>query len=126
MGTQYRAIDTARASLLIDHDFNERILRGLKSRVKIDAVRTRAVGLAHKPDPGLLSWAAGQFTICKQCPRFANRAKSAERLFLLRGGTRNNVQLLLLVVCRSLLKPGTTQQDGAAVSSTDGAVNTRC
>jgi predicted nuclease of predicted toxin-antitoxin system len=45
---------------LIDHDFNERILRGLRSRAELDAVLARTAGLAHKPDPVLLSWAAAE------------------------------------------------------------------
>lgn len=44
--------------LLIDHDFNERILRGVRSRAEVDAVLARAVGLDHKPGPELLFWAA--------------------------------------------------------------------
>lgn len=46
--------------LLIDHDFNERILRGVQSRAEIDAVVARAVGLEDKPDPALLAWAAAE------------------------------------------------------------------
>lgn len=62
--------------LLIDHDFNERILRGLRSRAEIDVVLARAVGLAHKPDPELLSWAAAEDRILishdlQTMPRFA-------------------------------------------------------
>ena len=61
---------------LIDHDFNERILRGVRSRAEIDAVLARAVGLAHKPDPELLSWAAAENRIVvshdlQTMPRFA-------------------------------------------------------
>ena len=44
--------------ILVDNDFNERILRGVQSRTEIDAVLARAVGLEDKPDPELLSWAA--------------------------------------------------------------------
>ena len=61
---------------LFDHDFNERILRGVRSRVEVDAVLARAVGLAHKPDPELLSWAATENRILVShdlhtMPRFA-------------------------------------------------------
>ena len=61
---------------LIDHDFNERILRGVRSRADIDAVLARAVGLDHKPDPQLLSWAAAENRILvshdlQTMPRFA-------------------------------------------------------
>jgi hypothetical protein len=60
----------------MDHDFNERILRGLRSRAAVDAVLARAVGLAHKPDPELLSWAAVEGRILvshdlQTMPRFA-------------------------------------------------------
>jgi hypothetical protein len=61
---------------LIDHDFNERILRGVQSRVEVDAVLARAVGLDHKPDPELLSWAGAENRILvshdlQTMPRFA-------------------------------------------------------
>jgi hypothetical protein len=61
---------------LIDHDFNERILRGVRSRADIDAVLARAVGLDDKPDPQLLSWAAAENRILvshdlQTMPRFA-------------------------------------------------------
>ena len=46
--------------LLVDHDFNERILRGVQSRAEVDAVVARAVGMEDKPDPALLSWAAAE------------------------------------------------------------------
>ena len=62
--------------LLIHHDFNERILRGVRLRVEVDAVLARAVGLAHKPDPELLSWAGAENRILvshdlQTMPRFA-------------------------------------------------------
>jgi predicted nuclease of predicted toxin-antitoxin system len=61
---------------LIDHDFNERVLRGVRSRAKVDAVPARTVGLAHKSDPELLSWAAAENRILvshdiQTMPRFA-------------------------------------------------------
>ena len=71
---------------LIDHDFNERILRGVRSRAEIDAVLARAVGLAHKPDPELLSWAAAENRIVvshdlQTMPRFEiGRASCRERV----------------------------------------------
>ena len=46
--------------LLVDHDFNERILRGVQSRAEIDAIFARAVGLDDEPDSALLAWAATQ------------------------------------------------------------------
>ena len=44
--------------LLVDHDFNERILRAVQSRAEVDVVMARAVGLKDKPDAALLAWAA--------------------------------------------------------------------
>ena len=45
--------------LLIDENFNHRILRGLKSRLpEIDFVVVQQVGLARFEDPALLRWAA--------------------------------------------------------------------
>lgn len=45
--------------LLADHDFNERLLRGLKRREPmIDVVRVRDIGLATAPDSAILEWAA--------------------------------------------------------------------
>lgn len=46
--------------LLVDHDFNERILRGVQSRAEIDAIFARDVGLNDEPDSALLAWAAAQ------------------------------------------------------------------
>lgn len=46
--------------LLVDHDFNERILRGVQSRAEVDAVLARAVDLQDKPDAVLLAWAAAE------------------------------------------------------------------
>lgn len=44
---------------LADHDFNERILHGLKRREPtIDIVPVREIGLAAAPDPAVLEWAA--------------------------------------------------------------------
>jgi predicted nuclease of predicted toxin-antitoxin system len=71
---------------LIDHDFNERILRGVRSRVEVDAVLARAVGLAHKPDPQLLFWAAAENRILvshdlQTMPRFAiTRVRNGESM----------------------------------------------
>jgi predicted nuclease of predicted toxin-antitoxin system len=45
--------------LLIDENFDHRILRGLKSRVpEIDFVVVPQIGLAGTKDPALLKWAA--------------------------------------------------------------------
>jgi predicted nuclease of predicted toxin-antitoxin system len=45
--------------LLIDHDFNERILKGLQKRVpELDAVTARMIGFEEKPDTELLARAA--------------------------------------------------------------------
>lgn len=46
--------------LLVDHDFNERILRGVQSRAEVDALLARAVDLQDKPDAVLLAWAAAE------------------------------------------------------------------
>ena len=46
--------------LLVDHDFNERILQGVQSRAEINAVLSRTVGLEGKPDAALLGWAADE------------------------------------------------------------------
>jgi len=43
---------------LVDNDFNERILRGLQSRVELDVIVARSANLQEKPDPALLAWAA--------------------------------------------------------------------
>ncbi|HET8669881.1 MAG TPA: DUF5615 family PIN-like protein [Candidatus Saccharimonadales bacterium] len=45
--------------LLIDENFDHRILRGLKSRLpELDYVLVRQIGLFGSPDPALLRWAA--------------------------------------------------------------------
>jgi predicted nuclease of predicted toxin-antitoxin system len=45
--------------LLIDENFNNRILQGLKSRLpELDFVTVKQVGLAGFKDPLLLEWAA--------------------------------------------------------------------
>jgi len=46
--------------LLVDHDFNERILQGVQSRAEINAVLARTVGLEDKPDAALLGWTADE------------------------------------------------------------------
>jgi hypothetical protein len=47
--------------LLIDQNFNQRILRGLVERIpELDAVTAQGVGLSEAPDSELLSWAAAQ------------------------------------------------------------------
>ena len=46
--------------LLVDHDFNERILRGVQSRGEVDVVLARAVNLEDKPDSALLAWSAAE------------------------------------------------------------------
>lgn len=45
--------------VLIDHDIDQDILRGLLQRVPgLDAITAREVGLSEAPDPELLIWAA--------------------------------------------------------------------
>lgn len=47
--------------LISDHNFNARILRGLRRRVpRLDVVRALNVGLACVEDPELLEWAAAE------------------------------------------------------------------
>jgi len=47
--------------LLIDHDFNDRILQGLQIRVPdLDAVAARMLGFERTLDPTLLAWAAAE------------------------------------------------------------------
>jgi len=62
--------------LLVDHDFNERILRGVQSRAEVDVVLARAVALQDKPDEVLLARAAAEERIVlshdlETMPRFA-------------------------------------------------------
>jgi len=47
--------------LLIDQNFNQIILRGLRQRIPdLDAVTAHQVGLSDAEDPDLLAWAAGE------------------------------------------------------------------
>lgn len=47
--------------VLVDHDFNEPIARGLVARLPaMDLLRARDVGLSRATDPNLLLWAATQ------------------------------------------------------------------
>ena len=47
--------------LLIDQDFNQRTLRGLRLRVpQLDVVTAHEVGLSAAKDPELLRWAADE------------------------------------------------------------------
>lgn len=47
--------------LLVDHDLNQHILRGLRRRIPaLDAVTAHEVGLGGAPDPDLLAWAAAE------------------------------------------------------------------
>lgn len=47
--------------LLIDHNFDHRIVRGLRLRMpRLDMVFTNDVGLATAEDPELLAWSANQ------------------------------------------------------------------
>ena len=74
------------ARLLIDHDFNERILRSLQSRAEVDVVLARAVNLQKKPDAVLLAWAAAEDRIVlshdlETMPRFViARVRGAETM----------------------------------------------
>lgn len=45
--------------LLVDQNFNQKILRRLLNRIPhLDAVTTQEAGLSEAPDPELLAWAA--------------------------------------------------------------------
>lgn len=63
--------------LLIDHDFNEKILQGLRLRVpELDAVVARMIGFEKTPDTALLAWAAAEGRIVlshdvQTMPKFA-------------------------------------------------------
>ncbi|MFQ5760437.1 MAG: DUF5615 family PIN-like protein, partial [Acidiferrobacterales bacterium] len=47
--------------LLVDQNFNHKILRGLMDRVpQLDVVTTQEVGLSRMSDPELLTWAAAE------------------------------------------------------------------
>jgi hypothetical protein len=47
--------------LISDHNFNDRILRGLRRKVpELDLVRAFDAGLAAAADPALLEWAAAE------------------------------------------------------------------
>lgn len=47
--------------VLADENFNQRILRGLKLRIrKLDLIVAQSVGLCGASDPALLAWAADQ------------------------------------------------------------------
>ena len=64
--------------LLSDHNFNGRILRGLRRRIPdLDVVRALDVGLDSANDPDLLAWAAVENRILithdvNTVPAFAN------------------------------------------------------
>ena len=64
--------------VLSDHNFNGRILRGLRRRIpELDVVRALDVGLDTADDPDLLAWAAGEDRILithdvNTVPAFAN------------------------------------------------------
>ena len=51
-------------ALLIDENFNQRILRGLKRAIPhLDSVLAQSAGLQGVHDPPLLAWAAAQHRI---------------------------------------------------------------
>jgi predicted nuclease of predicted toxin-antitoxin system len=51
----------SRPRFLADHDFRDRILRGLKKREpSVDLVRVREVGLERAPDDQILEYAAAE------------------------------------------------------------------
>jgi len=72
--------------LLVDHDFNERVLRGVQSRGEVDVVLARAVNLDDRPDSELLAWAAAEERILlshdvQTMPAFAiGRVRSGQEM----------------------------------------------
>jgi predicted nuclease of predicted toxin-antitoxin system len=74
--------------LTSDHNFNERIVRGLRRLLpELDLVRTIDVGLARADDPTLLEWTAGEDRVLlthdvDTAPRFAYERVQAELAML--------------------------------------------
>ena len=67
--------------LLIDHDLDQDILRGLLRRVPdLDAVTAYEVGKSEAPDPELLAWAAETGRVLVAHDRRTMPAHAARRL----------------------------------------------
>jgi hypothetical protein len=67
--------------LLIDHDFDQDILRGLLQRIPdLDAVTAYEVGLSEAPDPELLAWAAEEGRIIVTYDRRTMPGHAADRM----------------------------------------------
>lgn len=67
--------------LLIDHDLDQDILRGLMRRVPdLDAVTAYEVGLSQAPDPELLAWATEDGRVLVTHDRRTMPAHATKRL----------------------------------------------
>jgi hypothetical protein len=82
--------------LLIDHDLDQDILRGLRRRVPdLDAVTAYEVGKSESPDPELLAWAAETERVLVTHDRRTMPAHAARRLA---GG--DEIAGVVVVSCR--------------------------
>jgi hypothetical protein len=69
------------ASLFIDQDFNQRILRGLRRRIpELDSITAYEAGLSEAPDPKLLAHAAAGKRIMITHDRQTMPTHAAERM----------------------------------------------
>lgn len=67
--------------LLIDQDFNQRTLRGLRRRIpQLDAVTAHDAGLSEAKDPELLKWAANEERIVVTHDRRTMPDHAADRI----------------------------------------------
>jgi predicted nuclease of predicted toxin-antitoxin system len=74
-------IDSQMLRLLIDHDLDQDILRGLLRRVPdLDAVTAYEIGKSEAPDPELLAWAAEAGRVLVTHDRRTMPAHAARRL----------------------------------------------
>jgi hypothetical protein len=67
--------------LLIDHDLDQDVLRGLLRRVPdLDSVTAYEIGMSEAPDPELLAWAAEAGRVIVTHDRTTMPAHAARRL----------------------------------------------
>jgi len=79
--------------LLIDHDLDQDILRGLRRRVpELDAVTAYEIGKSEAPDPELLAWAAEAGRVLVTHDRRTMLAHAARRL-----ATGNDIAGVIIV-----------------------------
>src|SRR5882724_9075249 len=79
--------------LLIDHDLDQDILRGLRRRVpELDAVTAYEIGKSEAPDPELLAWAAEAGRVLVTHDRTTMLAHAARRL-----ATGNDIAGVIIV-----------------------------